>query len=172
MARAQPDAGPKNMAADHAAADRLRMPVDEYRGPRDDAAAELAGSCSLLGRSGRAASSRSAVRRSPVRRSPRPRSSRSPPTSASRSSAGVSGLTARPHARMRVWTRPCTRPIRSRIGGRMYTQKTYWGNGQTSEVGGELVDTGHKKMLGTVPPFRAVHHRLRRGRVRPARPKC
>lgn len=30
-----------------------------------------------------------------------------------------------------------------RIGGRMYSNRTYWNDGQVSEWGGELIDTGH-----------------------------
>jgi len=32
----------------------------------------------------------------------------------------------------------------NRIGGRMYSNTTYWNEGQVSEWGGELIDTGHR----------------------------
>ncbi|MYT18868.1 FAD-dependent oxidoreductase, partial [Streptomyces sp. SID7760] len=35
----------------------------------------------------------------------------------------------------------------SRVGGRMWSQRSLWAYGQTSEIGGELIDTSHKKIL-------------------------
>ncbi|MGA4540650.1 flavin monoamine oxidase family protein [Uniformispora flossi] len=151
MARTNPMQALKNMAADHAAADRLRMPVDEYRGLRDDAAAEPAGSSrrSLLKRAaalgigvgvGGAAFARPAFAATEVKQI----------TTNKRIAiigAGISGLTAALTLADAGVKATVYEANPSRIGGRMYTQKTYWGNGQTSEVGGELIDTGHKKML-------------------------
>lgn len=34
-----------------------------------------------------------------------------------------------------------------RVGGRMYSERSYWAGGQVSEYGGELIDTGHKMLL-------------------------
>ncbi|MBS2019233.1 MAG: FAD-dependent oxidoreductase [Deltaproteobacteria bacterium] len=40
-----------------------------------------------------------------------------------------------------------------RIGGRMFSNSTYWNEGQVSEWGGELIDTGHKTMLALCRRF-------------------
>jgi monoamine oxidase len=41
----------------------------------------------------------------------------------------------------------------SRVGGRMHSDTTSWLNGQTSEHCGELIDSGHKTILGLVQRF-------------------
>ena len=41
----------------------------------------------------------------------------------------------------------------SRVGGRMHSNTTTWANGQTSEWCGELIDSGHKTILGLVKRF-------------------
>jgi monoamine oxidase len=41
----------------------------------------------------------------------------------------------------------------TRLGGRMYSNTNYWMNGQVSEWGGELVDTGHKTIIGLCQRF-------------------
>ena len=41
----------------------------------------------------------------------------------------------------------------SRIGGRMFSNSTTWANGQVSEWGGELIDTGHKVIQGLAKRF-------------------
>ncbi|WP_331766341.1 NAD(P)/FAD-dependent oxidoreductase [Embleya sp. NBC_00896] len=144
----------RRMAADHRAAEVLRMPVDEYRGLRAEAAAEPEGPSrrSLIRRGaalgavvtfGGAALARTAAA-----------------TEASTTTkqihtnarivvvgAGISGLTAA--LTLADSGVACTvyEANPDRIGGRMYSQRTYWDGGQTSEIGGELIDTGHKKML-------------------------
>lgn len=40
-----------------------------------------------------------------------------------------------------------------RIGGRMFTNTTTWAEGQTSEWCGELIDSGHKTLLGLAKRF-------------------
>src|SRR5712691_1332675 len=40
-----------------------------------------------------------------------------------------------------------------RVGGRMHSDTTSWLNGQTSEHCGELIDTGHKTILGLANRF-------------------
>jgi monoamine oxidase len=41
----------------------------------------------------------------------------------------------------------------TRIGGRMHSETAFWGNGQTSEYGGELIDTDHTMMQALVKRF-------------------
>ncbi|MCF2529455.1 FAD-dependent oxidoreductase [Yinghuangia sp. KLBMP8922] len=60
---------------------------------------------------------------------------------------GISGLTAALTLADRGVKATVYEANPTRVGGRMWTQRTYWGGGQTSEIGGELIDTGHKKML-------------------------
>jgi monoamine oxidase len=40
-----------------------------------------------------------------------------------------------------------------RVGGRMHSDTTSWVNGQTSEICGELIDTGHTSILGLAQRF-------------------
>src|SRR5437016_12791214 len=42
----------------------------------------------------------------------------------------------------------------SRVGGRMHSDTTAWLNGQTSEHCGELIDSGHKTILGLASRFK------------------
>src|SRR5438067_5606601 len=42
----------------------------------------------------------------------------------------------------------------SRVGGRMHSDTTSWANGQTSEHCGELIDSGHKTILGLASRFK------------------
>jgi len=42
----------------------------------------------------------------------------------------------------------------SRVGGRMHSDTTSWLNGQTSEHCGELIDSGHKTILGLASRFK------------------
>jgi monoamine oxidase len=41
----------------------------------------------------------------------------------------------------------------NRVGGRMHSDTTSWLNGQTSEICGELIDTGHTSILGLAQRF-------------------
>src|SRR5712691_6703049 len=41
-----------------------------------------------------------------------------------------------------------------RVGGRMHSDTTSWLNGQTSEHCGELIDSGHKTILGLASRFK------------------
>ncbi|KJY26121.1 flavin monoamine oxidase family protein, partial [Streptomyces katrae] len=60
--------------------------------------------------------------------------------------AGISGLTAA--LTLQDAGIPCTlyEANPARVGGRMWTQRDHWAYGQTSEIGGELIDTSHKKI--------------------------
>src|SRR2546427_7333230 len=42
----------------------------------------------------------------------------------------------------------------NRVGGRMHSDSTSWLNGQTSEHCGELIDSGHKTILGLASRFK------------------
>lgn len=41
----------------------------------------------------------------------------------------------------------------SRIGGRMHSERAFWGNGQVSEYGGELIDTSHTTIRALAKRF-------------------
>ena len=41
----------------------------------------------------------------------------------------------------------------SRIGGRMHSERAFWGNGQVSEYGGELIDTAHTTIRALAKRF-------------------
>src|SRR5689334_14768360 len=41
----------------------------------------------------------------------------------------------------------------NRIGGRMFSDRTSWANGQVSEHGGELIDTAHKTIIALAKRF-------------------
>jgi monoamine oxidase len=56
--------------------------------------------------------------------------------------AGIAGLTAARVLRDRGVS--CTvYDARSRVGGRMHSERAFWANGQVSEYGAELIDTDH-----------------------------
>lgn len=40
-----------------------------------------------------------------------------------------------------------------RVGGRMHSERAFWGNGQTSEYGAELIDTDHTLMQALAKRF-------------------
>ncbi|MCZ0979157.1 NAD(P)/FAD-dependent oxidoreductase [Streptomyces diastatochromogenes] len=61
--------------------------------------------------------------------------------------AGISGLTAALTLQDAGLSPVLYEANPSRGGGRMYTQRDHWAYGQTSEIGGELIDTSHKKIL-------------------------
>jgi monoamine oxidase len=66
--------------------------------------------------------------------------------------AGIGGLSAA----LRLQDSGVTSTVyeaNSRIGGRMYSNTTTWAQGQVSEWGGELVDTGHKTIQALARRF-------------------
>ncbi|MDJ0344457.1 FAD-dependent oxidoreductase [Streptomyces sp. H10-C2] len=157
MARTAPLRALHQLAEEHAAARRLRIPVDDLRGLRAEAAADpsspsrrellrwagaagvtvaMAGSGVLLP-TGRAHADTAVSPTKPAYRSAR----------VAVIGAGISGLTAA--LTLNDAGVPCTvyEANPARIGGRMYSESSYWAGGQTSEYGGELIDTGHKKIL-------------------------
>ncbi|WP_033222618.1 flavin monoamine oxidase family protein [Kitasatospora phosalacinea] len=146
--------------ADHATADRLRLPVDEYRGLRAEAAAEpdgpsrralltraaalglgLAGAAALPGPTGRAAHASGATAPEVT-----PGGARIAIVG-----AGISGLNAALTLADKGVAATVYEAHPDRIGGRMYSGGSpstpgLWAQGQVSEYGGELIDTGHHEI--------------------------
>ncbi|MET9887271.1 FAD-dependent oxidoreductase [Streptomyces sp. NPDC006430] len=129
----------QRLAAEHAAARRLALPVAEVRGL---GRRQLLGRAAALGLGSALASSATAraVETAPA---PKPVT----PARVAVVGAGISGLTAA--LTLRDAGVDCTlyEANPSRVGGRMWSQRTHWAYGQTSEIGGELIDTSHKKIL-------------------------
>ncbi|GIF01059.1 flavin monoamine oxidase family protein [Paractinoplanes rishiriensis] len=65
--------------------------------------------------------------------------------------AGLAGLTAA-HQLKKAGYRATVIEAADRVGGRCYTDRTTFG-GQFVERGGELIDTGHKAILGLIKEF-------------------
>jgi monoamine oxidase len=66
--------------------------------------------------------------------------------------AGIAGLTA---ARV-LHDRGIAATVfeaQHRVGGRMHSERAFWGNGQVSEYGGELIDSDHTTMQALVRRF-------------------
>jgi monoamine oxidase len=59
--------------------------------------------------------------------------------------AGIAGLSAAVALRDRG-VRATIYEAQSRVGGRMHSETTFWGNGQVSEYGGELIDSDHTRI--------------------------
>ena len=66
--------------------------------------------------------------------------------------AGIAGLTAALALHDRG-VRATVYEAQRRIGGRMHSENAFWGNGQTSEYGGELIDSDHTTMQALVKRF-------------------
>ncbi|MFF9200075.1 flavin monoamine oxidase family protein [Streptomyces sp. NPDC014779] len=144
MARTNPMHLLKQLAAEHADARRLNLPVDELRGLRGDAL----GRRTLLkyaAAAGIAVSAGSAVAA--------PTPARAATTTAAAGAriavvgAGIAGLTAALTLQDAGLSPVLYEANPSRVGGRMWSQREHWAYGQTSEIGGELIDTSHKKIL-------------------------
>ncbi|MFB9393744.1 flavin monoamine oxidase family protein [Streptomyces coeruleoprunus] len=145
MARSQAMHLLKRLAAEHRDAERLRMPVAELRGLRAErdgiGRRTLLRRAAALGLAATAGATTPAFAAAPV-----------PARTAAAAriavvGAGIAGLTAA--LTLHDAGLPCTlyEATPSRVGGRIRTQRDHWAYGQTSEIGGELIDTGHKKML-------------------------
>ncbi|MGX1887373.1 flavin monoamine oxidase family protein [Streptomyces sp. NPDC055287] len=131
----------RQLAAEHAAARRLRMPAAAVRG---SSRRELLGRAAALGLgavlAGPAVTAQAApARAAAVRGAGAPR--------IVVVGAGIAGLTAA--LTLKDAGHGCTlyEANPDRVGGRMWTQRGHWAYGQTSEIGGELIDTSHKKIL-------------------------
>ncbi|CAM5358400.1 FAD-dependent oxidoreductase [Streptomyces tanashiensis] len=142
MARTNPMHLLKNLAAEHAAARRLNIPVDELRGRRADALGrrsllKYATAAGIAVGVGSAAPAAAATPTPPVKSTAR----------VAVVGAGISGLTAALTLQDAGLSPVLYEANPSRVGGRMWTQRDHWAYGQTSEIGGELIDTSHKKIL-------------------------
>ncbi|MFD7558618.1 MULTISPECIES: FAD-dependent oxidoreductase [unclassified Streptomyces] len=131
----------RRLAAEHATAARLGMPVAEVRG---STRRELLGRAAALGLGATLAGSASGVAHAAEAT---PDKKPVAPARVAVVGAGISGLTAA--LTLRDAGVDCTlyEANPSRVGGRMWTQRSHWAYGQTSEIGGELIDTSHKKIL-------------------------
>ncbi|MCF3184106.1 FAD-dependent oxidoreductase [Streptomyces polychromogenes] len=132
----------RRIAADHAAARRLRLPVAEVRG---STRRELLGRAAALGLTAALVPSAAHAATTPDA-APAPAKRPSGPARVAVVGAGISGLTAA--LTLQDAGIPCTlyEANPARVGGRMWTQRDHWAYGQTSEIGGELIDTSHKKI--------------------------
>ncbi|WP_406860056.1 NAD(P)/FAD-dependent oxidoreductase [Streptomyces sp. HUAS MG47] len=145
MARTNPMHLLKRLAAEHADAGRLNLPVDELRGMRADAL----GRRSLLAyaaAAGLTASAAVSVARPAAARAAVPAGAVTPARVAV-VGAGISGLTAALTLQDAGLAPTLYEANPARVGGRMWTQRAHWAYGQSSEIGGELIDTSHKKIL-------------------------
>ncbi|MFE9397945.1 flavin monoamine oxidase family protein [Streptomyces flavidovirens] len=131
----------RQLAAQHAAARRLRMPAAEVRG---SSRRELLGRAAALGLgtvlAGPAVTAaQAAPARAAVQGAGAPR--------IAVVGAGIAGLTAA--LTLADAGLGCTlyEANPDRVGGRMWTQRGHWAYGQSSEIGGELIDTSHKRIL-------------------------
>ncbi|MFL6110844.1 MAG: flavin monoamine oxidase family protein [Catenulispora sp.] len=155
----------RSLMAEHAAADKLRMPVADYRGVRDEARAEPDGSSrrALLGRAaalglGAAAFGTEAVRQRQAHAATAVAKSGTTSARVAIVGAGISGLAAALTLADKGVAATVYEANPSRIGGRMYSQGSpanpgFWDQGQVSEYGGELVDTGHHTLIGLCQRF-------------------
>ncbi|NUP46746.1 MAG: NAD(P)-binding protein [Catenulispora sp.] len=170
MARTQHVHFLRALAADHAAADRLQLPVAEYRELRDEALAEPDGPSrrALLRRSvalglGVAAFGTQAVRSRPAHADVSAAGTTvgkagGPNARVAIVGAGISGLAAALTLADKGVAATVYEANPVRIGGRMYSQGSpanpgFWDQGQVSEYGGELVDTGHHTLIDLCQRF-------------------
>ncbi|OEJ27577.1 hypothetical protein AR457_27055 [Streptomyces agglomeratus] len=139
----------RQLAAEHAAARRLRMPAAEVRG---SSRRELLGRAAALGLgtvlAGQAVTAQAAPAAAVAQGAAAPR--------IAVVGAGIAGLTAA--LTLQDAGLGCTlyEANRDRVGGRMWTQRGHWAYGQSSEIGGELIDTSHKKILELCRRFTLV----------------
>ncbi|WP_405436288.1 FAD-dependent oxidoreductase [Streptomyces avidinii] len=130
----------RRLAADHAAADRLQMPAAEIRG---SSRRELLTRAVALGLGTALASAAAPAHAAETLPDKKPAT----PARVAVIGAGISGLTAALTLTDAGIPFTLYEANPARVGGRMWTQRTHWAHGQTSEIGGELIDTSHKKIL-------------------------
>ncbi|SDJ95846.1 flavin monoamine oxidase family protein [Streptomyces indicus] len=126
------------MAAERAAADRLGLEPAEVRGSSRRTLLKRAAALGLG--TAVATQATSAAAAAPV-------SANAGAPRIAVVGAGIAGLTAA--LTLHDAGLPCTlyEANQERVGGRMWTQRDHWAYGQHSEIGGELIDTSHKKIL-------------------------
>lgn len=130
----------RRLAAEHAAARRLALPAAEVRG---STRRELLGRAAALGLGTALASAVTPAHAA----GPAPAKRPVGPARVAVIGAGISGLTAALTLRDAGVAFTLYEANPARVGGRMWTQRDHWAYGQTSEIGGELIDTSHKKIL-------------------------
>ncbi|MEU8623037.1 NAD(P)/FAD-dependent oxidoreductase [Streptomyces sp. NPDC048623] len=145
MARTNPMHLLKRLAAEHADARRLAVPVDALRGLRADPLGrrtllKYAAAAGIAVSAGTAAAA-PAVAKTATSTTP------ATPARIAVVGAGIAGLTAALTLQDAGLSPVLYEANPSRVGGRMWTQRAHWAYGQTSEIGGELIDTSHKKIL-------------------------
>jgi monoamine oxidase len=142
----------RRLARDHAAADRLGVPVADYRARREEQAYSRG---EFLKRTGAAGAALAAAG---------PLGALAKVAEASRGGpriaivgGGISGLTAA-LTLQDVGVGSTVYESSSRIGGRMHSDWSdfpgYWADGQTGELCGELIDTGHETIRGLAKRYR------------------
>jgi monoamine oxidase len=141
----------RRVATDHAAAERLGMPVAEFREARVARAAGTMSRRDVLKIFGASAVVLGAAS---VLRAPK---AAAVPRSGTKSriaviGAGIAGLNAA-LALADAGVRCTVYEASDRIGGRMYSERDYWGGGQVTEYGGELIDTDHTVIRGLCKRF-------------------
>lgn len=133
----------RQLAAEHSAARRLDLPVAEVRGATRR---QLLGRAAALGLGAVLASSAGASASAYAAEAQVDKK----PVATARVAivgAGISGLTAALTLKDSGVPFTLYEADPSRVGGRMWSQRSLWAYGQTSEIGGELIDTSHKKIL-------------------------
>jgi monoamine oxidase len=156
----------QRLAAEHSAADAAGLPVAEYRGiasaRRLDGGREPALSANRAGSLDRrtalklgitaAATAAGALSVARPAAAGKVQPSTGTPPRVAVIGGGMAGMAAA--LALTDAGIPCTvYEASQRIGGRMYSETSYWANGQVSEYGGELIDTGHKDILHLVQRF-------------------
>ena len=131
----------RRVTADHAAAERLGLPVAEFREAR---AARAAGSLSrrdvlkIFGASAAVLGAASVLRAPKAAAAPRIDTK----SRIAVIGAGIAGLNAA--LGLADAGVGCTvYEANNRVGGRMFSERRYWDGGQITEYGGELIDTDH-----------------------------
>jgi monoamine oxidase len=132
------------LAAEHEAADRLRIPVDEVRARAADQAITRRDFLRRAGGAGLVLAGAAAL----------PRAARGAAApSIVIVGGGIAGLTAA----LTLADKGVASTVyesSSRVGGRMHSDTTYWLDGQVSEWCGEFVDSGHKTIRSLAQRFR------------------
>ncbi|MER5642090.1 NAD(P)/FAD-dependent oxidoreductase [Kitasatospora sp. NPDC002227] len=135
---------------DLATAERLQLPVEEYRGLREEARTDPAGPSrrALLARAAALGLGATVLARAPRAQAvtETPHTGQQPRVAII--GAGISGLNAALTLADKGISSTVYEANPTRLGGRMYsgggpTSPGLWSEGQVSEYGGELIDTGH-----------------------------
>ncbi|WP_043717360.1 NAD(P)/FAD-dependent oxidoreductase [Kutzneria sp. 744] len=131
----------RRVATDHAAAARLGMPVLEFREAR---LARAAGTLSRRDALRIFGASAAVLGAASVLRAPRAAAVPLGGTEARIAviGAGIAGLNTA-LALADAGVRCTVYEASDRVGGRMFSERDYWGGGQVTEYGGELIDTDH-----------------------------